>query len=85
MSEQCHWKGCDKPAVREETTRDGEIWTWLCQEHADALDNAIASGSIPLLMSSWIKAQGGAEAAAKSIDAPPEVMQRFANYEGWSR
>ncbi len=62
---KCTWAGCEGEGTAPQIGRDGQRWALLCQKHKDDLDSAIASQSPPRLMQAWIKAQGGAKAAAE--------------------
>lgn len=58
----CTWKGCTNPAAIPQLSEHGETWAKLCVDHDTELDQAIKSGSPKAVLSSWIKAHGGAEA-----------------------
>lgn len=60
----CKWEGCVNGATKDQLDRDGIIWTRLCDEHDKKLDEAIKSLNPKRLVFAWIKAQGGAKAAA---------------------
>jgi hypothetical protein len=47
--------------------RDGRPWAYLCDAHSARLDAAIASGDPRRILSAWVKAQGGAAAAARRM------------------
>lgn len=64
MMGPCKWEGCGAPATFAETDKQGAIWTRLCIAHHNQLEATIAAGKAPQIMSVWIKAQGGAKAAA---------------------
>jgi hypothetical protein len=61
----CTYEGCKEPGDHEQLDKCDKPWAHLCDEHAARLDNAIISANPKLLISTWIKAQGGAKAAAK--------------------
>jgi len=64
----CTWKDCDKPATHPQIGSKGIEWANLCEEHNDiikkAFDDMNKKGSpedIKLMLSYYVKAQGGAE------------------------
>lgn len=70
----CTWKDCQNDAVKPLVSKDGETWANLCAEHHAKHDTdaelAIRKGgrdNMKRMMSNYIKAQGGAKAAAKRI------------------
>lgn len=63
----CTWKGCEDEATVGCYSKTGERWAHLCGQHEIKLDAAILSGNPRRIMSCYIKAQGGAEAAAKRV------------------
>lgn len=63
----CTWVGCRSEAVIEIETKDGDVWANLCSEHNAELDRSVMSFSPPKMISAWIKAKGGAEAAAAAM------------------
>lgn len=68
---QCTWNGrerCKVEAVHTEYDKQQKPWAYLCAEHRDALEaaaEAMRAGNFKPMLSAWVKAQGGAEAAAK--------------------
>jgi len=54
----CTWTGCTANAVHKELDRNGKPWAHLCQEHHDALEQALDSGDAKKMLSTWVKAQG---------------------------
>lgn len=65
---QCSWASkdvqCQHEGVVAQRGRDGSQWAELCEEHDRQLVEAINSGDVKKLMAAYIKAQGGAKAAA---------------------
>lgn len=66
-AQRCTWEGCDKPATTPQLDRDGAAWATLCDAHNTELDDAIGKASPKAMMRCWIKAKGGAAAAAKGM------------------
>lgn len=60
----CTWEGCTQTAKHESRSTTGEKWADLCDEHEHQLSASLTSGGPGSILSSWIKAQGGAKAAA---------------------
>ena len=64
----CTWKGCTEEADYPQLDRHGNEWANLCIEHHNELDISISNSvdkqdkkSIKKVLSSWIKAVGGAK------------------------
>ena len=66
MSNKCTWENCTAPATKAQIATDGERWAHLCEAHFIELDAAMKSG-IKQTLSAWVKAQGGAQSAAKRM------------------
>lgn len=66
-SRLCTWVDCRLEAMHPQERGDGGIWANLCQSHHDELESCLASLDPRKLLSSWIKAQGGAKKAAQRI------------------
>jgi hypothetical protein len=64
---RCTWIGCDKVATHEQFDRDGKSWANLCDEHNAEIEKAIDTMKPGVLMSAWIKAQGGSGAASRRM------------------
>jgi hypothetical protein len=62
---KCTWEGCDSENAEDIISNDGEVWCRLCRKHEKELVKSYTDKS---LLSSWIKAQGGAEKAAGRMD-----------------
>lgn len=59
----CTWEGCTANATKPQTSNDGSHWANLCDAHAEIVDGMFDLGPAAI-MSTWIRAQGGAKAAA---------------------
>lgn len=64
---KCTWEGCGGFGEFIRKGRDGSQWAILCRFHEDKMNDIIASGDVKKLLGSWVKAQGGAKAAAKRM------------------
>lgn len=62
----CTWAGCNVPATHVQISKDGSVRAYLCQHHHNLLESALGSDA-RLALSYWVKAQGGAAAAAKRM------------------
>lgn len=60
----CTWEGCAEKAAHPMFARDGEQWAFLCNEHKVKFDAAFTPYEVGKVLSTWVKAQGGAKAAA---------------------
>ena len=63
----CTWEGCSELAEFKQVAADGEVWAILCVEHSEIMDVKITDLKPKSFVSNWIKAQGGAKAAAKRM------------------
>lgn len=63
----CTWEGCNRDASVPQVSEDGEAWANLCGAHAWDLEYAIAGPDPRETVRAWIKAQGGAVAAARRM------------------
>lgn len=61
---KCTWAACEAGGEVDQVGNDGSVWARLCRPHHDELEAAIASFDPKKLMRAYIKAQGGAKAAA---------------------
>ena len=43
------------------------MWANLCGVHANALDGAVRDPDVRKMLGAWVKAKGGAKAAAESM------------------
>jgi hypothetical protein len=62
----CTWEDCTEHATKPRIAQDGSKWADLCDQHDRQIQTAIDTGSVSLL-SFWVKAQGGAKAAARRM------------------
>lgn len=62
---KCTWEGCREPATHPQLGKTGEAWANLCTGH----DRELASrmSDVRGILSGWVKAQGGAKAAAERM------------------
>ena len=63
----CTWKDCKQEAIHPQFARDGEQWANLCGLHLKFLEDAMKDHNPRILLSAWIKAQGGAKKAANRV------------------
>jgi hypothetical protein len=63
----CTWKECKEQATKHQVGKDGKTWATLCDNHDKELNEALASEDPKKIVSSWVKAKGGAERAAKEF------------------
>lgn len=64
LNKSCTFFGCMSPAAFTEPDKQGNPWCYLCAVHHNILVEALASGDAKAILSTWVKAQGGAKAAA---------------------
>jgi hypothetical protein len=64
---KCTWEGCQKEADQERLAGDGSVWANLCKDHTKQMDAAETSSDVKLLLSCWVRAQGGAKKAASRL------------------
>jgi len=64
MSVRCTWEGCKQGSIFHETGKDGGEWAHLCLMHHNQLEDAMKDGNAKLILSFWVKAQGGSRCAA---------------------
>lgn len=60
---KCTWVGCEVEATVPQIAKDGEQWANLCAAHEAELNGNIDALDAKKLLSSWVKAMGGAKAA----------------------
>ena len=70
MNERCTWIGCSETATHPQVGKDGTRWANLCAAHNLELSDAVARESVPRIVAAWVKAQGGAKAAAARMRIP---------------
>jgi hypothetical protein len=63
----CTWSGCKQEAIREQLDKQGGVWAHLCAQHDHSLDVALKGGDARKIMTAWVRAQGGAAAAARRV------------------
>ncbi len=61
---KCTWDGCRNWASKPQLAKDGRQWANLCESHDILINRHIANGEAREIISDWVKAQGGAKAAA---------------------
>jgi len=65
---RCTWAGCERSGSRVCRSVDRtEPWARLCPEHDLELNDAIDSGDPRRIMPAYVKAKGGAKAAAADL------------------
>jgi len=62
---RCTWEGCMVEATHPQLDNAGHVWSLLCEEHHRELDAALGALDVKATMRAWVKAQGGATAAAR--------------------
>ncbi len=68
---KCTWEGCTEEAKHDKVARDGQVWAHLCDPHEAIFAAAPAKGA-PAILSTWVKAQGGAKVAANRMTGTAE-------------
>ena len=63
----CTWIDCISPATHPQLDKRGAVWANLCGVHANALDGAVRDPDVRKMLSAWVKAKGGAKAAAEAM------------------
>lgn len=66
MADKCTWEGCTRTGGYKQVAKDGQVWATLCGPHHTELDEAMATTPARMI-GAWIKAQGGAKAAARRM------------------
>lgn len=61
----CTWINCESEAKYPQIAEDGDVWANLCDTHNQELDSSLDSTNPKILLSVWVKAQGGAKRAAQ--------------------
>lgn len=65
----CTWKGCSNKATTPQIDSNGNEWANLCDDHHRLLDETLGDPKkIKLMLSYWVKAQGGAKAASRMYE-----------------
>ena len=57
----CTWKNCNNEGKHSQKDKDGNEWTFLCEDHNKELDESIINFNAKKVLSCWVKAQGGAK------------------------
>lgn len=73
---KCTWMGknderCDAEATYPQIGKDGEQWASLCTKHHEQVEAAITDFDPRKLLGNWVRAQGGAKAAARRMMGEP--------------
>ena len=63
----CTWEGCPARAVKPKHDKQNRIWADLCLEHNTEFERAMTLGAPGRVLSTWVKAQGGAAKAAERV------------------
>jgi hypothetical protein len=63
-TKECTWEGCEATGFFDQKGKDGRVWACLCETHDRQLDAVMKSGNVKRILGTWVKAQGGASAAA---------------------
>lgn len=71
----CTWVMCDASAEYPRVSSDGEEWCRLCKSHDFTLEQVLTSGNPANILGAWVKAQGGADAAAKRTEGKNELTK----------
>lgn len=61
---RCTWVDCTNQAKHRKIARDGDEWAHLCDLHEQEYQQVVAAPLAGRILSTWIKAQGGAKVAA---------------------
>jgi hypothetical protein len=61
MTKRCSWKDCPGEGLISQLDKNGHEWACLCDECDSLLTDALESGDVKRIMSTYIRAQGGAE------------------------
>lgn len=63
----CTWEDCLNEGEYKQIGMDGDTWAVLCKEHNEIMDGSLTDLKPKLVISNWIKAQGGAKKAAERM------------------
>ena len=68
---RCTWKAmgearCPETATHPQSGTGGQVWANLCEAHHQEMDASVGVDAKTMLRN-WLRAQGGAEAAAKRM------------------
>jgi len=64
---ECTWKNCDIEATHPQLDKNGKQWANLCVDHHRRLKDCADNFDPKRFLSAWVKAQGGAKAAASRL------------------
>lgn len=67
MNQICTWVDCQSTGIHPQLSKGGEVWACLCDEHHLKLEADLDSLDVKRILSSWVKAQGGAAKAAGRV------------------
>lgn len=62
---RCTWRDCKKEATIPQLDRRGGAWAQLCDKHDKSLQDSIKNGNPDTMVSCWMNAQGGVDAASR--------------------
>ncbi len=73
MTIHCTWadppdnKRCSAIAVHPHHSKDGSVWSQLCDHHHEELEKSMDAEpmNIPLMLRNWVRASGGSRVMAK--------------------
>lgn len=60
----CTYVRCTAEARHPKTGKDGKVWCQLCDAHSAEFERVVKAGDGRQIVGIWVRAQGGAEAAA---------------------
>ena len=84
----CTWVDCKDKASWPQKDKNGKVWANLCQEHHLELETALEeslkdssnSFKMKLMLSCYVKAQGGAKEMAKRMQPAVETGVKLASF-----
>jgi hypothetical protein len=89
----CTWVDCTKEASHPHFGKDEKQWCNLCEDHHNELEGYMVNGEARQILSSWVKAQGGAKKATEAmrpeIERTTEIFGKIVearkkfNTKGW--
>lgn len=76
---KCTWVRCENEAVHEQLDKNEKVWAILCDAHLKLFNAAMESGDTKMVVSTWIKAQGGANTAKERVFKcrPTKLGEKF--------
>ena len=66
-SDRCTWVGCAATGHHQQVAKDGSVWAMLCETHLAEFNAAYEPFNVKKVLSTWVKAQGGAKSATKRM------------------